>query len=320
MRQVELSGTVLRPRFRPFEVDMLIRYGYRIEIICERPTALITLLDIHPSRRLDLVRPDEMHATAVADPELAIEVDQHLDTYGNICRRLVAPAGGVLLESDGLVLDSGEPDRLAPAAGETPPAELPQEALIYLLGSRYCETDLLGDTAWTLFGQVEPGWARVQAVVDFVHNHLSFGYAFARSTRTAAEAFQERIGVCRDFAHLAIAFCRCLNIPARYCNGYLGDIGVPPNPAPMDFNAWFEVWLGGRWHVFDARHNQPRIGRVVIARGRDAADIPMISSFGPHWLRRFEVVTEEADEPAEPMTLTFQRHPAARERGAHIAA
>lgn len=276
---------------------MHIRYGYRIELVCAQPTALVTLLDVHPSRRHDLIRPDEMRASPLLDPRARLELGQFLDQFGNICRRLVAPAGGLLLESDGVIVDDGEPDASDLAAREVPPFEIPDDVLVYLLGSRYCETDKLSDTAWSLFGQVEPGWSRVQAVVDFVHNHLSFGYDFARSTRTAAEAFEERIGVCRDFAHLAVAFCRCLNIPARYCNGYLGDIGVPRDPAPMDFNAWFEAFLGGRWYTFDPRHNQRRIGRIVIARGRDATDVPMINSFGVHWLRRFEVVTEEVQDP-----------------------
>jgi transglutaminase-like putative cysteine protease len=248
-----------------------------------------------------------------------VGISQHLDQFGNICRRFIAPAGGVMLACDGLIHDSGEPDAADPAACEVAPAELPDAVLPYLLGSRYCETDRLADTAWGLFGQIEPGWGRVQAVAQFVHNHVSFGYAFARSTRTAAEAFEERIGVCRDFAHLAIALCRCLNIPARYCNGYLGDIGVVPNPAPMDFNAWFEVWLGGRWHTFDARHNQRRIGRIVLARGRDATDVPMITSFGPHWLRRFEVITEEVEEEPIRLAPTAVRLVPAK-RDAHIAA
>lgn len=298
---------------------MHIRYGYRIELVCEQPSALLTLLDVHPSRRHDLIRPDEMRVTLLRGPDEPVALSQHLDPFGNICRRLIAPAGGVLLECDGLIHDDGEPDGIDLAAGEAAPADLPVQVLPYLLGSRYCETDRLGDTAWSLFGQVEPGWARVQAVTRFVHNHVSFGYAFARNTRTAAETFNERIGVCRDFAHLAIAFCRCLNIPARYCNGYLGDIGVPPNPAPMDFNAWFEAWLGGRWHTFDARHNQRRIGRIVIARGRDATDVPMLTSFGPHVLRHFEVVTEEVeDEPVRVAPTPVRLVPAKRD--AHIAA
>lgn len=275
---------------------MQIRYGYRIELVCQQDLPLITLLDVHPSRRHDLIRPDEMVATSLLNPSIDVPVSQYLDQFGNICRRLVAPAGGVLLQSEGVVHDSGEPDPVHPSAREVPPSRLPDEALVYLMGSRYCETDKLSGQAWSLFGHIAPGWQRVQAVVDFVHNHITFGYHFARATRTAAEAFDERIGVCRDFAHLAVALCRCLNIPARYCNGYLGDIGVPRDPSPMDFNAWFEVFLDGRWYTFDARHNMARIGRVVIARGRDATDVAMVNSFGQHGLQRFEVITEEIDE------------------------
>lgn len=275
---------------------MRIRYGYRIELVHEQPLPLITLLDVHPSRRHDLIEVDEMVATSLVDPGRSVAIRQFLDPFGNICRRIVSPAGGLLLEATGIVHDSGEPDPVDEDAAEIPTSRLPDDVLMFLLGSRYCETDKLSNQAWNLFGGVEPGWKRVQAVVDFVHNHLTFGYHFARSNRTAAEAFEERVGVCRDFAHLAVTLCRCLNIPARYCNGYLGDIGVPYNPAPMDFNAWFEVYLGGRWYTFDARHNQPRIGRVVIARGRDATDVAMVSSFGPHYLQRFEVVTEEVTE------------------------
>lgn len=276
---------------------MHIRYGYRIELTCQQDLPLITLLDIHPSRRHDLIQPDEMIATSLADPSVQLPMTQYLDQFGNICRRFVAPAGGALLQSEGIVHASGDADPVNLSAQEVPPSLLPDEALVYLMGSRYCETDRLAGQAWNLFGNVQPGWQRVQAVVDFVHNHLTFGYNFARNTRTAAEAFEERVGVCRDFAHLAVALCRCLNIPARYCNGYLGDIGVPKDPAPMDFNAWFEVFLDGRWYTFDARHNMPRIGRVVIARGRDATDVAMLNSFGPHGLQRFEVTTEEVEEP-----------------------
>lgn len=291
---------------------MRIRYGYDIELVSNGELPLVTLLDVHPSRRHDLVQPDEMVVTALSDPSIRVLVTQHLDSFGNICRRIVAPPGGVRLRAEGVVHDSGEPDPVHHAAKEVPPARLPDEALMYLLGSRYCETDQLAARAWNLFGDVPPGWQRAQAVVDFVHNHLTFGYDFARPTRTAAEAFEERVGVCRDFAHLTVALCRCLNMPARYCNGYLGDIGVPANPAPMDFNAWVEVYLGGRWYTFDARHNEPRIGRIVIARGRDATDVAMISSFGQHMLGRFEVTTEEAPEPAlhahlAPLASGFER-------------
>ncbi len=284
---------------------MLIRYGYNIEIVCGHELPLITMLDIHPSRRHDLAQPDEMVVTALADPTAFVPTTQYLDQFGNICRRLVAPPGGIALRSEGTIYDTGEADPQNPAASEVHPSQLPDEALVYLLGSRYCETDKLCDRAWSLFGHLPRGWARVQAVVDFVHNHLTFGYEYARSTRTAAEAFDERIGVCRDFAHLAVTLCRCLNIPARYCNGYLGDIGIPPNPSPMDFNAWFEVYLGRRWYTFDARHNMPRIGRVVIARGRDATDVAMLNSFGQHRLQRFEVVTEEVQQEIAPHVATL---------------
>ena len=288
---------------RTRESVMLIRYGYNIEIVCQQELPLITLLDVHPSRRHDLTTPGEMVVTSLRDPSRQIATTQHIDPFGNICRRITAPPGGIALRAEGIVQDSGQLDPVNPGAGEVLPSRLPDEALVYLLGSRYCETDKLAAQAWNLFGHIPGGWQRVQAIVDFVHSHLTFGYHFARSTRTAAEAFEERIGVCRDFAHLAVALCRCVNIPARYCNGYLGDIGVPRDPAPMDFNAWFEVFLGGRWYTFDARHNMRRIGRVVIARGRDATDVAMVSSFGPHTLQRFEVITEEIEEPAAPIAM-----------------
>jgi transglutaminase-like putative cysteine protease len=171
--------------------------------------------------------------------------------------------------------------------------ELPEETLVFLLGSRYCETDRLSEFAWKQFGHLPRGWHLVQAICDFVHNHITFGYQHARSTRTALEAYHERVGVCRDFAHLAVTLCRCMNIPARYCTGYLGDIGIPPVDAPMDFAAWFEVYLGGRWYTFDPRNNTPRIGRVLIARGRDACDVALSSSFGPNTLSSFKVWTDE---------------------------
>jgi transglutaminase-like putative cysteine protease len=208
----------------------------------------------------------------------------------------VAPKGTFRLGREGTIRDSGRPDTVDRSLGEVPVPELPPDVLVYLLGSRYCETDRLSEMAWKRFGRLKPGWSRVEAIVDFVHERLKFGYQFARSTRTAAEAYQERIGVCRDFAHLTITLCRCLNIPARYVNGYLGDIGVPPNPAPMDFSAWCEVYLGGRWCTFDARHNTPRIGRIVVARGRDATDVPLLHTFGQHALTNFTVWTDEEIE------------------------
>jgi transglutaminase-like putative cysteine protease len=221
----------------------------------------------------------------------------YLDGFGNRCQRLMVPSGEITLHLDGTIMDDGAHDAIAPDAREVPVESLPHDTLVFLLGSRYCETDRLSQIAWDYFGDVQPGWTRVQAICDFVHRHLTFGYQHARATRSALEAFEERIGVCRDFAHLMIALCRCLNIPARYVNGYLGDIGVPPDPAPMDFSAWAEVFLEDRWHTFDARHNEPRIGRIVVARGRDATDVPLVNSFGPHTLRSFEVWTDETEMP-----------------------
>lgn len=272
---------------------MHIRYGFTIEVACWQSVPLIAMLDLHPSRRRDVTDTDEMKVTALATGEPVADIRIYEDKFGNVCRRMVAPAGGIRIATRGIVHDSGFPDPVDPNARALPPQDLPDETLLYLLGSRYCETDRLSDVAWSMFGAIETGWARVQAVCDFVHRHLRFDYNSARSTRTAAEAFEERVGVCRDFAHLALTLCRCLNIPARYCTGYLGDIGVPYNPAPGDFSGWFEVYLGDRWWTFDARHNTPRIGRILIARGRDATDVPIINSFGQHELRRFDVFSDE---------------------------
>jgi len=271
---------------------MRIRYGFNIEIDVTQPTTILTAMDVEQSRHADIVHEGPLKTAGVTRGE------HYTDPFGNLCRRLIAVPGTVSLALEGVIEDSGRPDPVAPDAGLIDVADLPVETLPFLLASRYCETEFLSQTAWSLFGHIQGGRARVQAICDFVHEHLTFGYPNARATRTAFEAFNERVGVCRDFTHLAVALCRCMNIPARYCNGYLGDIGIPPDPAPMDFNAWFEAYLGDRWHVFDARHNVPRIGRITVARGRDAMDIPMLQTFGLHTLRRFEVVTEEVmDQP-----------------------
>lgn len=266
---------------------MLIRVGHRVAIQVDQPTALYTLMGVHPVRQADMrwSRSQILNRPATAS--------SFIDGFGNECQRLVAQPGVTFLQYDAVVEDPGKPDAAAPEAGQVPPDRLPDEYLVYLLGSRYCETDRLSPLAWKLFGDVPEGWSRVQAICDYVHDRLTFSYGFARATRTAVEAHEERVGVCRDFAHLAVTFCRAMNIPARYVNGYMGDIGVEPDPAPMDFNAWFEAYLGDRWYTFDARHNERRIGRIVVARGRDATDVPLIHSFGPHRLHRFEVWTEE---------------------------
>ena len=266
---------------------MKIRIGYDMTYECPQPTPMILTLNVHYTRISDIIAPDHL----MSDPPVPLTA--YRDSFGNWCSRIVAPEGRVRLSAEGMVRDTGLPDKVHAPAGQTPVEELPDETLLFLLGSRYCDTDRLSDTAWDLFGATAPGWERVQAICDYVHRHIEFGYSHARSTRNASEAFEERVGVCRDYAHLAISFCRCLNIPARYCTGYLGDIGVPPPHGTMDFAAWFDAYLDGQWYAFDARNNTPRIGRVLIARGRDASDVAISSTFGPCKLTAFKVVTEE---------------------------
>jgi len=265
---------------------MLIRLGFELVYQCPQPTPMIVTLNVHYSRASDLLRPDHL----VTQP--SVPISAYRDSFGNWCSRLVAPAGELRLSTDAVVRDSGLKDPVVLDARQLPVQQLPEETLVFLLGSRYCDTDLLSDFAWRQFGSVPEGWGRVQAVCDFVHKHVKFGYEHASATRTASQTLNEAKGVCRDYTHLAVALCRCLNIPTRYCTGYLGDIGVPP-AGPMDFSAWFEVYLGGAWHTFDARNNTPRIGRVLIARGRDAADVALSTCFGPSVLSGFRVWTDE---------------------------
>lgn len=272
---------------------MQIRFGYRIDLVCDQATPLIAMLDVHPERRPNLIVPDRLSVRALATGENVSTFSSYRDTFGNICRRTMVPAGGATFQASGTIHDSGRREAVPPDTPCAPPERLPPDTLVYLLGSRYCETDLLMQEAWSMFGPIRGGRSRVQAICDFVHGHIRFDYDSARSTRTAFQAYEEGVGVCRDYAHLALTLCRCLNIPARYCTGYLGDIGVPPNPAPGDFSGWFEVYLDGAWWTFDARHNEPRIGRILIARGRDATDVPILNTFGAHSLTRFDVVTEE---------------------------
>jgi transglutaminase-like putative cysteine protease len=266
---------------------MQIRVGYELIYDCPQPTPMILTLNVHYTRASDLVVPDNL----TTDP--SVPLSAYRDSFGNWCTRLVAPKGRIRIASSAVVRDTGMPDEVAPTAFQHLVPDLPEETLVFLLGSRYCETDHLSQFAWDRFGRGPMGWGRVQAVCDFVHNHIVFGYEHARPTRTAFEAYNERKGVCRDYAHLAITLCRCLNIPARYCTGYLGDIGMPPPYGPMDFAGWFEAYLGGRWYTFDARNNIPRIGRVLIARGRDAADVAISSTFGLNTLVKFWVQTDE---------------------------
>ncbi len=266
---------------------MKIRAGYEISYQCPQPTPMIMSLSVYPTRVPDLITADLM----TLDP--FVPANTYHDSYGNFCHVIRAPAGLITMSTDFLIQDAGRPDEIAAAVEQYELSDLPVEALLYLLASRYCETDRLMETAWKLFGTSPKGWPLVQAICDFVHDHIEFGYQYASPTKTAFDAYVERRGVCRDYAHLAITLCRCMNIPARYCSGYLGDIGVLPDPAPMDFSGWFEAYLGGRWYTFDARHNQPRIGRILMARGRDATDVAIVTSFGPCTMSSFKVVTEE---------------------------
>jgi len=270
---------------------MLIRLGYEITYRFIEPTPMLVTLNLHDSRRADVVIGQELRTS----PQVPLR--QYHDGFGNVCTRLVSPAGPLTLFTDAVVADSGWTDAVVVDAQQVPVYQLPDETLVYLLGSRYCETDKLVAKAWDLFGGTATGWARVQAICDYVHANVTFGYAFANATKGAWQALEEGRGVCRDFAHSAITLCRCMNIPARYCTGYLGDIGVPASDAPMDFSAWFEAYLDGKWYTFDARHNFPRIGRVLIARGRDAADAAISNTFGTNTLESFVVWASETDDP-----------------------
>jgi transglutaminase-like putative cysteine protease len=264
-----------------------IRVGYELIYDCPQPTPMMLVLHVHHTRAVDIIVADQVTTTP------SVPISAYRDGFGNWCSRLVAPTGRIRIASTALLRDSGEPDVVVPSAKQHVVQDLPPDVLVFLLGSRYCETDHLTDVAWRMFGHAPMGWGRVQAICDFVHNHIVFNYADARPTRTAWEAFNERRGVCRDYAHLAIALCRCMNIPARYCTGYLGDIGMPPPYGPMDFAGWFEAYLDGTWYTFDPRNNMPRIGRVLMARGRDAVDVAITTTFGPNTLASFKVWTDE---------------------------
>lgn len=265
---------------------MDIRVGFEMVLRTRAPTPLVLALSPHTSFSGRIVGPD----TIRSEPQTPHET--FIDPFGNRRTRLVAPVGVLRLWSDDIVEVDGKPDVFDWDARQVDPSALPVDTLPFLTASRYCESDALSAQAWALFGATPPGWARVQAICNFVHNHLSFGYQFGRPTKTAGDAMRERTGVCRDFAHLAVALCRSMNVPARYAAGYLGDIGVP-HSGPGDFCAWFEAWLGDRWYTFDARYNTPRIGRVLMVRGRDAADAAMVTSFGDYDLELLRVWSDE---------------------------
>jgi transglutaminase-like putative cysteine protease len=263
---------------------MKLRVGYELVYECPQPTPMMLMLNTHFSRVQDVIVPDIL----MADPP--VEIVHYRDGFGNLCSRIVAPPGRIRLSTTALLEVSDQPETRASSGHQHPVEELPDECLVFLLPSRYCESDLLSDIAWQLFGLTPMGRDRVQAICDFVHNHITFGYQHARPTMTALQAYEQRVGVCRDFTHLGVAFCRAMNIPARYCTGYISDVGLPPPYATMDFAAWFEAYIGGDWQTFDPRNNAPRTGRVLMARGRDAADVAISNTFGRTTLVKFDVV------------------------------
>ncbi len=266
---------------------MLIRAGYDIGFMTDQDVPMLANLSVHASRNKDLRTAQRIFTT----PDVPLY--DYVDSFGNICTRLTIPAGGITVSCGFVIEDPFEPDVIAPDAAQVPVDKLPDDALLYLLASRYCETDRLTDVAWGLFGHLPQGWSLVQAIVDYTHHHIGFDYQAARPTKTAWDVWHEQVGVCRDYAHLAITLCRCMNIPARYCTGYIGDMDMPTPATIIDFSAWFEAYLDGQWYIFDARHNRPRRGRILMARGRDAADAALTTTFGPVMLSRFDVYTDE---------------------------
>lgn len=266
---------------------MQIKAGYNLTFDCPVPTPMLLCLNIHPTRRTDLLTPQTLQFSD------GLPSRDYVDSFGNVCTRITAPVGKTTISTLFEIYDDGVPDFVPFDAVQHDIKDLPDDVLVFLLGSRYCETDRLSDMAWRLFGNTPPGWQRVQAILDFAHNHIRFDYQLADPWRSAFDAYNQGVGVCRDYAHLALTLCRCMNIPARYCTGYMGDIGIPFDPGPMDFSGWFEVYLGGHWYTCDARHNKPRIGRILMAIGRDATDVAISTQFGPAVLSHFEVITYE---------------------------
>ena len=275
---------------------MLIRFGYEIEIECTSPVPMLLALSTHPDIEGRLIGEDRVRS------DRDCEVRTYSDRFDNRVTRIVAPGGTTRLWSDCVIDFEALADPQTPAARQHAIPDLPDEVLQHLMASRYCDSDNLITEAWSLFGNTAEGWPRVQAITGFAHQHVTFGYQFGRANKTASDVYREKTGVCRDFAHLSISLCRAMNIPARYASGYLGDIHVPYSGAG-DFCAWFEVYLGGQWHTFDARYNTPRAGRILMVRGADAGDVAMITSFGDYRLTYFGVWTDEIEDGLDDATV-----------------
>lgn len=267
---------------------MIVRSGYTIGFDCAGPMPMILMLNVRPELRSRLKTPEVMTT------DRGVPIHEYRDSYGNSVMRLTAPPGPITMSAEFLMEVDDTPDPDIRGLRQHAVQDLPDDTLIFLLGSRYVETSKLTQMAWDRFGGTPEGGERVQAILDYAHERIAFAYPLAHPERTAFTGHEDRQGVCRDYAHLAVALCRCMNIPARYCTGYLGDIQVPLAPPPMDFSAWFEVYLDGGWRTCDARHNIPRVGRVLQCWGRDAADVAITTTFGWATLTRFEVVAEEA--------------------------
>ena len=292
---------------------MLILSEFDIQFHLPFSTPMVALLNLHPSLAPRLRSADELRIEhlASADPaeNVVIPSTSYFDSFGNRCARFVAPAGHLKLSSENTIDAEPTPDPVYASARQLRIEDLPSEVLQFLLASRYCEVDRFVPIAQDLFGSVPEGWARATAIRDWVHDKVSFSYNAARSTKTAMDVFTERIGVCRDFQHLAVTLSRCMNIPARYVTGYIGDIRMPP-AGPGDFSAWYQVFLDGQWMDLDARHNYPRLGRILMATGRDAADVAITTSFGAAHLTYFYVESNEIDADGHKLTRPSNTAPA----------
>jgi transglutaminase-like putative cysteine protease len=287
---------------------MLVKTEYDIQFDLPMPTPMVAMLHLHPSLKSQVKAGNELKVEYI-DREMTTEVaaSEYRDVFGNYCTRFVAPVGSIRLSGTSVVELEETADAINAYAQQVPVEELPDEVLQFLLPSRYCQVDQFGPIAQDLFGWMTPGWTKASAIRDWVHEKVMFNYKSARFTKSAMDVFTERVGVCRDYQHLAITLSRCQNIPARYVTGYLGDIRAPFSGAG-DFSAWYEVFLDGRWMTMDARHNEPRMGRVLMATGRDAADVAITTSFGNAVLTNFYVDSYEVREdwtrvPALPGTI-----------------
>jgi transglutaminase-like putative cysteine protease len=277
---------------------MRVRVGCEFTYETQTPVPMLMLVQARPDGEHEI-----RYESQWTEPNLSVR--EYRDGFENPCWRLVLPAGRSVVRYDAVVEVSGEADIVVPDAPLVPVQDLPDDVLVFTLPSRYIQSDLLLDDAWQLFGDTPQTWARVQAVCDWVHANVEYGYGLSGPSTTALDVFKQRQGVCRDFAQLSVALCRALNIPARYTFGYLGDIAVEPPDVPMDFHAWFEAYLGGRWYTFDARHNVPRIGRVKIAHGRDAVDVALSTAYGSATLKSMIVWSDEiADDHGDALAST----------------